>query len=90
MVSPEPLANSSERVRTLGSVRVGVYIDGFNLYYGARGLCGRGSSGWRWLNIRGLVSSLLNTAYWPGAEIHRIVYCNELLDNELFRQKSFI
>ncbi len=22
-------------------MQVGVYIDGFNLYYGARGLCGR-------------------------------------------------
>ncbi|HEY7200404.1 MAG TPA: NYN domain-containing protein, partial [Candidatus Dormibacteraeota bacterium] len=31
-------------------MRVGVYVDGFNLYYGARGLCGRGTAGWRWLD----------------------------------------
>jgi len=35
-------------------MRVGVYIDGYNLYYGARGLSGAGTSGWRWLDVRGL------------------------------------
>ena len=29
-------------------MRIGVYVDGFNLYYGARTLCGRGTPGWRW------------------------------------------
>ena len=24
-------------------MRIGVYVDGFNLYYGARGICGRGT-----------------------------------------------
>lgn len=27
---------------------------GFNLYYGARGLCGQGKAGWRWIDLRGL------------------------------------
>jgi len=40
-------------------VRVGVYVDAFNLYYGARTLCGRGTPGWRWLDIRTLVSDLV-------------------------------
>jgi hypothetical protein len=40
-------------------VRVGVYIDGFNLYYGGRGLCGRSTPGWRWLDIRRLASTLI-------------------------------
>ena len=35
-------------------MRVGVYIDGFNLYYGGRGLCGKGVAGWRWLDVRAL------------------------------------
>jgi len=53
-------------------VRVGVYIDGFNLYYGARGLCGRGTAGWRWIDLRSLSEQL---AGWPESEIARIVYC---------------
>lgn len=56
-------------------VRVGVYIDGYNLYYGARALCGRGVPGWRWLDVRALAGGLLNPAFWPGATIERDVYC---------------
>ena len=40
--------------------RVGVYIDGFNLYYGARGLCGKGTPGWRWLDLRALSQGFLH------------------------------
>ena len=54
------------------AVRVGVYIDGFNMYYGARGLCGQGTSGWRWIDLRALANQL---AGWPGAAVTRIVYC---------------
>jgi uncharacterized LabA/DUF88 family protein len=53
-------------------VRVGVYIDGFNLYYGARGLCGQGAPGWRWIDLRGLANQL---ATWQGCQVSRIVYC---------------
>lgn len=53
-------------------MRVGVYVDGFNLYYGARGLCGRGAAGWRWIDLRSLATKL---AGWPGASIERVVYC---------------
>ncbi len=57
-------------------MRVGVYVDGFNLYYGARKLCGRGTQGWRWLDIRALIESLL-PATWrnQGATLERVVYC---------------
>lgn len=51
---------------------VGVYIDGFNLYFGARGVCGAGTPGWRWLDLRALSNSL---AGWSGARVTRIVYC---------------
>ena len=58
------------------SLRVGVYVDGYNLYYGGRHVCGRGTAGWRWLDIRGLASSLVATRrVWTGASIQRIVYC---------------
>lgn len=58
-------------------MRVGVYIDGFNLYYGARRLCGRGVPGWRWLDLRALSQSILSGpgAPWAGARIERVVYC---------------
>jgi hypothetical protein len=56
-------------------MRVGVYIDGFNLYYGGRSLCGGGTPGWRWLDLRQLSDSLVDPTYWPGSRITRIVYC---------------
>jgi hypothetical protein len=55
-------------------MRVGVYIDGYNLYYGARELSGAGTPGWRWLDIRALAASLLPQS-WSRAEIARAVYC---------------
>jgi hypothetical protein len=62
-------------------VRVGLYIDGFNLYYGATGLCGRGTAGWRWLDMRALGTALLERApTWPEAYIERVVYCTARID----------
>lgn len=62
----------------MGVVRVGVYVDGFNLYYGARRLCGRGTAGWRWLDLRALAAGLLTGpgAHWSGATVSRVVYCS--------------
>src|SRR5262245_54054447 len=57
-------------------MEVGVYVDGFNLYYGARRLCGRGTEGWRWLDIRALIGSVLPRAWYDqGAVLDRVVYC---------------
>jgi NYN domain len=62
-------------------MRIGVYIDGFNVYYGARGICGRGTPGWRWLDLRALATDLISRrASWPGAVIHRVVYCTARID----------
>ena len=55
-------------------MRVGVYIDGFNLYYGGKAWCGAGTRGWRWLDVRSLVASRL-PALWPHATMGRVVYC---------------
>ena len=55
-------------------MKVGVYIDGFNLYYGARQSCGKGTAGWRWLDVRSLVASRL-PSQWADAEVSRVVYC---------------
>jgi hypothetical protein len=61
--------------------RVGVYVDGFNLYYGARDLCGRGTPGWRWLDVRALAKALIDrTSGWPEPQIERVVYCTARID----------
>jgi len=57
-------------------MRIGVYVDGFNLYFGAREQCGPGTAGWRWLDVRGLVADTLPSAWREnGAAIERVVYC---------------
>jgi uncharacterized LabA/DUF88 family protein len=62
-------------------VRVGVYVDGYNLYYGGRGLCGRRTPGWRWLDIRAMVTAVIRRRHdWPGATCERIVYCTARVD----------
>jgi len=56
-------------------VRIGVYVDGFNVYYGGRGICGRGTPGWRWLDLRALATDLISRrARWAGATVDRVVY----------------
>ncbi len=55
-------------------MNVGVYVDGFNLYFGARALCGGSVPGWRWIDIRALASTQLPSA-WSGAVVDRVVYC---------------
>ncbi|MFB9411907.1 NYN domain-containing protein [Dactylosporangium matsuzakiense] len=58
-------------------LNVGVYIDGFNLYYGARGLMGgAGRPGWRWLDLRKLAASIVAAhPQWSNAQVSRVVYC---------------
>lgn len=57
-------------------MRVGVYVDGFNLYYGGRGICGRSTSSWRWLDVRKLSLNLVAArSGWSDAEVVRVVYC---------------
>jgi hypothetical protein len=56
-------------------------VDGFNLYYGARGLCGRGTRGWRWLDLRSLAADLVGRrTSWAGARVDRVVYCTARID----------
>jgi len=58
-------------------MRVGIYVDGFNLYYGGRGICGRGTAGWRWLDIRAMVEPFVG---WAGAVIDKVVYFTARVD----------
>jgi uncharacterized LabA/DUF88 family protein len=64
------------------ATRVGVYIDAFNVYYGGRTLCGRGTPGWRWLNIVSLAADLINPMIWPNPTITVVAYCTALRDRE--------
>lgn len=58
------------------NMRVGVYIDGYNLYYGARGICGRSAPGWRWLDLRAMVEEVIATrSKWSGVVIENVTYC---------------
>ena len=58
----------------LPGMKVGVYVDGFNLYFGAREQCGQGTVGWRWLDIRSLVADALPPTWRAdGAAIERVV-----------------
>lgn len=63
-------------------MRVGVYVDAFNVYYGARSHCGRGTPGWRWLDLAALSMSLINPYVWPDATLERLVYCTAPRDRE--------
>lgn len=63
-------------------MRVGAYIDGYNLYYGGRDLCGKGVAGWRWLDVKKLIDQLgaSHTTVWPGAVVDRVVFCTARID----------
>jgi hypothetical protein len=61
-------------------MRVGVYIDGFNLYYGGRRhfpARAQPSPSWKWLDVRALSASF---ARWNGSQVDRVVYCTALRD----------
>ena len=51
-------------------MRVEVYIDGLNLYYGGRHLCGRGKHRWRWLDLAALADRLIGRNPGDGAGGH--------------------
>lgn len=58
------------------AMKIGVYVDGFNLYYGGRGICGRSQAGWRWLDVKALVNSVISEhSGWAGSHDLRTVFC---------------
>ncbi len=73
-------------------MRVGVYVDGFNLYYGMRAICGRSTPGWRWLDLKGLATDVINhRAPWAGKHDVVITYCTARIsgaDNPLGQQEQ--
>lgn len=63
-------------------MRIGLYVDAFNVYYGARAQCGRSSAGWRWLDLPSLALSLIDPVLWPGGSLTRFIYCTADRDRE--------
>lgn len=65
-------------------MHVGVYVDGFNLYYGAKFIMGgSGQPGWRWLDLRELSRNLVaQRSGWSGATVSRVVYCTARIHGE--------
>jgi uncharacterized LabA/DUF88 family protein len=62
-------------------MRVRAYVDGFNLYYGARRCCGRGTAGWRWLNLRALIENVVSTqGAWTQVDLQKVTYCTARVD----------
>jgi hypothetical protein len=70
-------------------VQVGVYVDAFNLYYGAKSQMGA-ATGWKWIDLRKLAARY---AGWPGAQISRVVYCtarvNDPADQQQLQRQSW-
>lgn len=47
-----------------------------HLYHGGKNLCGKGTPGWRWLDVRKLATDLIaNRSSWPAVTVERDVYC---------------
>lgn len=77
------MSNQAHSATGAGGYRVGVYVDGYNLYYGGRRQLGK-SAGWRWLDIRALTQTIVGAQRrWPGATLSRIVYCTARIDGAL-------
>lgn len=73
-------------------MRVGVYIDGYNLYYGGRSMCGRSTPGWRWLDLRSMVTSVISDhSEWSNAIVENVTYCTARISgssNQLGQQEQ--
>jgi uncharacterized LabA/DUF88 family protein len=64
-------------------MRIGVYVDGYNLYYGGRQQL-RKTPGWRWLDLRALATTLIaEQRGWTAGALERIVYCTARIDQRL-------
>ncbi|MFT3798062.1 hypothetical protein [Microbacterium sp.] len=64
------------------ALRVGVYVDAFNVYYGARSQCGRGLPGWRWLDLIGLSEQLATSRFAHPTRVATLKYCTALREKD--------
>ncbi len=80
----------------VASLRVHVYVDGFNLYRGGLELAGL-QPGWKWLDIPGLAQRLAEERWaTENPLVEQLYYCTTLIDptptnpDGPKRQKTFI
>jgi uncharacterized LabA/DUF88 family protein len=60
-------------------MQVGVYVDGYNLYYGGRHQLGK-TPGWRWLDLRALATTLVaEQRSWPTGFVEQDAYLKALV-----------
>lgn len=68
-------------IDSVGLMKVGIYVDAYNLYYAGRKLCGRGAPGWRWLDLRLLTLAMLGKqGTWETPSSTRVIYCTARID----------
>jgi len=77
------------------AMRVGIYVDGYNLYYGMKSQCEGVVRGWKWLNITVMVLNKMSFLDQVNYEITRKVFCTAERDQHdnnsaLSDQKLFI
>jgi len=61
-------------------VRVGVYVDGFNLFYGGRAML-PSSDSWKWLNLRSLSEmAVAQGSQWSEIDRLRVNYFTAQVD----------
>jgi NYN domain len=65
-------------------MRVGVYVDAFNLYYGLKKQLGS-QRGWKWIDVRALATLY---AQWPGSHVDRVVYCTARVNDPSDRSQT--
>jgi uncharacterized LabA/DUF88 family protein len=78
----EEALNNSRFLKLFTKTRIGVYIDAYNLYYGARKQLGSTTSGWRWLDFPALLQEYVDPHYWPNPKFVKIIYCTALRQKE--------
>lgn len=85
----------------MSSLSVGVYFDGFNVYYGGKKQFGPGSAGWKWYSPRSLAYNTLQAflagphstpeirSIWAGSSLDRVVFCTAKISQDRDQQAYY-
>jgi hypothetical protein len=82
-------------VEKVPKFRVSAYVDGFNLYYGLRGICRTAEQPWKWLDLRKFIQETIdNSCNWSVDEL-KIIYCtarrpDHLVSGQSARQDRYL
>lgn len=78
----------------MAGLSVGVYFDGFNVYYGRKKQFGPGSAGWKWYSPRTLANNALQDflegphstpdvkSIWAGSFLNHVVFCTAKISQD--------